>query len=240
VQLKVLFELQAVDKDISSFEREMQEKPKEISLLQEEIQDQRDLLERKEIGKKNLIKARKDKEISLEDLEKRVANDNYKLLEVKSNKEYHALQKEIDTIKENMGTIEEEILLLMDEIEQYDVDLKRTHTRVAKHIEELEKKIAVHEGRLVEIPKLLEEKNTEKGELKKGIDSDLLQRYESTKSQRGGLGVVQVENGICMGCRLEIPPQQYNLILKNEDIYTCPNCHRILFYAGEAKVNEIK
>ena len=86
----------------------------------------------------------------------------------------------------------------------------------------------------------MEEQKTLREDLAGSVDETLLKRYQLTKEQRQGQAVAFIENGICMGCQLEIPPQRFNLIQRNEDIYTCPNCHRILYYPGKPKINQLE
>lgn len=238
-QLKILFDLQKLDDVIVGVEEEGNRIPKQIDQLKAKIVNLEALLTQKETGLKSLAKARKDKEQDLEQTELKIRNDNSKLMDVKTNKEYHALQKEIAGHSENLGLLEEEILLLMDEIEQFDVEVKRMKTRFNAQKGELDEQIGSLEERLAEVPVQLNQYLGVRAELTQSVDDDLIRRYEMTKKQRGGQAVAFIENALCMGCRLEIPPQTFNLIQRNEDIFTCPNCHRILYFPGKATVNQL-
>lgn len=239
-QLKILYELQKVDDDLLELKLEAAVIPKKMEEITRQIEEQKSIVERKEAGLKNLTKSRRNKEIELESLEDKMKNDRIKLMEVKTNKEYHSVQKEITNRQESMGVLEEEILLLMDEIEQYEVETKRITARLNGHKKELGEDIAKLEAQANTIPKSLAERKTVRDELSANVNEDLLKRYSLTKNQRQGQAVAFVENGICMGCQLEIPPQQFNLIQKNENVYTCPNCYRILYFPGKAKINELE
>jgi hypothetical protein len=52
-------------------------------------------------------------------------------------------------------------------------------------------------------------------------------------SRRGGLAVVEIRGGTCQGCHMNIPPQLFNLIQRNEQVIPCPNCQRILHWRPE-------
>jgi hypothetical protein len=61
------------------------------------------------------------------------------------------------------------------------------------------------------------------------VTGDLISRYDLIFSRRGGTAVVEVAAGICQGCFMNIPPQLWNEIIRNEKLHLCPSCQRILF-----------
>ena len=61
------------------------------------------------------------------------------------------------------------------------------------------------------------------------VTGDLISRYELIFSRRGGTAVVEVTGGICQGCYMNLPPQLWNEIIRNEKVHLCPSCQRILF-----------
>ena len=238
-QLKLLFELQKLDDVILTIQREAEQIPAQMADIQSKIDELRGMLDRKEAGHKNLVKSRKDKEHELQEIEGKILNDRSKLMEVKTNREYHAIQKEIAGHEESISVIEEEILLMMDEIEQYDVEVKRMQARFNEQKQELDVQIGQLKKRSAAIPKKLGLQKQERAAITDQVKGDLVHRYEMTKGQRGGIAVALIENGTCIGCQLEIPPQVFNLIQRNEDIFTCPNCHRILYFPGTATRNQL-
>jgi hypothetical protein len=62
----------------------------------------------------------------------------------------------------------------------------------------------------------------------------LISRYELIFSRRGGTAVVEVSSGICQGCYMNIPPQLWNEIIRNEKVQSCPSCGRIVFCRAAA------
>jgi predicted nucleic acid-binding Zn-ribbon protein len=62
------------------------------------------------------------------------------------------------------------------------------------------------------------------------IAKDLISRYEMIFSRRGGNAVVEVTGGICQGCYMNIPPQLWNEIIRNDKVHFCSSCQRILYY----------
>jgi len=238
-QLKILYDLQKVDDEVAELKKEAELIPLNVSELNNEIEMKEQVVQRKKQGLKNLTGERKEKEHELEIIEIRIANDKTKLMAVKSNKEYHALQQEINNHEEASGVLEEEILLMMDDIEQFDVETRKLASRFNSQKKEIQSKINEFESRLSQIPVAMEGKTCTRNDLASGVQRELMERYEATKKQREGQAVAFVENGICMGCHMGIPPQLFNQIQRNEEVFTCPNCYRILYFPGIATINEI-
>jgi predicted nucleic acid-binding Zn-ribbon protein len=65
------------------------------------------------------------------------------------------------------------------------------------------------------------------------IEKGLLSRYTKLKAARKDLAVVSIRNGICTGCRLQLPPQLVAEVKRSNELQTCTYCHRILYWEGE-------
>jgi predicted nucleic acid-binding Zn-ribbon protein len=63
------------------------------------------------------------------------------------------------------------------------------------------------------------------------LDRSLLQQYTRLVKTRG-TAVVAVKNGSCTGCGIALTPQAYSEVRRNDRMYTCTSCNRILHYAG--------
>lgn len=148
---------------------------------------------------------------------------------VKNNREFEAINKEI-------------------EMQQLEVKLSEKHIKDANeeiaekavHLDKAKKAIAAKEGVLntkkEELEKIIastekEEKQFRKisNEARENVDPRLLTSYDKIrKSYRNGLAVVQVERDACGGCFYYIPPQKQSEIRQHKKIMVCENCGRIL------------
>ena len=52
-------------------------------------------------------------------------------------------------------------------------------------------------------------------------------------SKRAGLAVVRTVDGVCQGCYMSIPPQQFNEVRKGDRLMACPTCQRMLYFQEE-------
>jgi predicted nucleic acid-binding Zn-ribbon protein len=153
-----------------------------------------------------------------------------RLSEVKTNKEYQSLLKEIETSEEKNSALEDEIIYLLDSLDGLENEnkLKAGELDNLRHDYEGEKQKITRE-----IGSLDEELNNclcKIEELKQEMPADVIKKYEKIKTIGHGLAVVPVWKEVCYGCHMAIPPQMYNELQTSDEIMTCPNCNRIIYW----------
>ena len=114
-QLKKLVELQTIDYEIYSLNRELKEKPILITQLQEKFEIKKGNLKKLEDRLKAVQLERKAQELELQGKETEIVKANTQLSQLKTNKEYQAKLLEIEHLKADKSIWEEKILLLFDE-----------------------------------------------------------------------------------------------------------------------------
>ena len=65
------------------------------------------------------------------------------------------------------------------------------------------------------------------------VEKTLLARYNKLKTTRKDQALALLKDGICLGCRLQLPPQLVSQVKRAQDVHTCPYCHRMLYWEGE-------
>jgi uncharacterized protein len=148
---------------------------------------------------------------------------------VKNNREFEAINKEIEMQQLEVKLAEKHIKDATDEISEKAIALEKAKKTIGAKEgilntkkEELEKIIASTEK---------EEKHFNKmaAEAKDSVDPRLLTSYSKIRhSYRNGLAVVQVERDACGGCFYAIPPQKQSEIRQHKKIMVCENCGRVL------------
>ena len=148
---------------------------------------------------------------------------------VKNNREFEALTKELELQKLEIQLSEKKIRQTMVEIENKTKTLDATVERKEKKEQDLNtKKVELEE--IIEKTVSDEDKLQRKSErLKKKIEEWLLKAYDKIRSSyRNGLAVVQVERDSCGGCFNKIPPQLQLELAQRTKIIVCEHCGRIL------------
>ncbi len=238
-QLAALGLLQGVDLQVDQLEEEMKLIPKQISKIEKQITIAQAELESHKQNLSEYQKKRVKMEVELEDAEKRISDDKVKLMNIKTNTEYAALLKEIDNIEKANDERSEDILLLMEQMDQVEMEVKKATMQYNEATSVIEQQASKHKNRLVAIPAEIDKLNKKKANLAVDLHKDLIARYLDLRTIRGGLAIVKVNGFLCAGCNMSIPPQVVNRLQRNEELIFCPSCQRILYWAGEKRINEL-
>jgi predicted nucleic acid-binding Zn-ribbon protein len=75
----------------------------------------------------------------------------------------------------------------------------------------------------------------ERDRLRAVIEEELLKRYSFIRERKGGVAVSPVIKGVCQACHLDIPPQQFNELIRGDKLMTCPNCIRIIYWGEDER-----
>jgi uncharacterized protein len=230
-QLVLLIELQKTESAAGRIQVRKRDLPLQIEELEKEFgtlcadaEAQREQLE-------SLRKSRREKDTQLQTGQEGLKRTRERLLDVKTNKEYQSILKEIETLEAKNSRMEDEIISLLDELDCLETAVKSKDGELnvsRQRFEEQKAKLAE------EIDSLAEELTVslkKSGEIREKISPDLLRKYEQIKGIGRGLAVVSVWKEVCDGCHMSIPPQLYNELQKSKTtLKTCPNCNRILYW----------
>lgn len=228
--LKALVELQEIDLRIREIEKDRQQIPTRMSEIeavlsgkQQELATERNLLDESELSRRMLesdLKAEKEK----------IKKWEARLNEIKSNRDFQALSREIEAArKANLG-IEDEILRKMQEIEDLKTSIARREEDLALEQKKLSAERALLQQKLDSLNARLSEEEAVRQKSLVKASGRWLRQYDTIRKRRDGVAVVAVLDEHCQGCNMGIPPQLYRIVLKGEEVETCPFCHRILYY----------
>jgi predicted nucleic acid-binding Zn-ribbon protein len=232
-QLKLLWELQKIDLELKGIKEEKDRYPKEIKKLDEKQKIEKERIQKEREKIESLEKTRRQKEGHLNTEQEKIKRAEGRMSEVKTNKEYQALLSEIDTIKEANSRIEEEILQVMDEIDELKKDLSKREKEMGSTLEKIEGEREKLQEKTAQGEKAWSERVERRELLSKQIESKLVKLYNTLKEKRQGVGVVSVKNETCQGCFLNVPPQLFIEVQKNNALVRCPHCNRILYWDGD-------
>ncbi len=230
-----LFKLQNIDKAILDRQRLIDEIPRRMELIEEELEKRKEELE--EVQQR--ITEDRNRELAadkkLQETKMRITRHKKQLMMVKTNKEYAALLKEISTEEANIERLELELLELLDEKEHIEEEEKEVQNAFKKMQERFErnKKALLDKEELFK--QEIAEKRLEREQVAAEVDAQLLKRYEKIRTARDGIAVVQIQGENCGGCFTTIPPQVINEAKKGDRILTCESCGRILYYDGKGR-----
>ncbi len=232
-KLLLLIALQECDTQLVKLSAKTVKLPEKIQKMEADFLAYKESVE---VNKKRFdeIKSRHTEcETGIKKLNEGMVKTRERLLEVKNNKEYQAMLKEIETSEKSRGEFEEKAITLLEEMESLSVMVKRDEETLeeARRKHESEKKI--HEDDISAIDADTLVWKNKRDELQQSIPSDLLAQYEKVRKRNNGIGVIPVWKAVCNGCHMNIPPQLYNELQRSSELLSCPNCNRIMYYQNQ-------
>ena len=234
-QLELLWELQRIDLALKGILEDRERYPKEMKRLDEKCRMEKEKILKEKEKIDLLEKDRRKKELHLNSEMDRIKRTESKMFEIKTNKEYQALLNEIEGLKEANNQEEEEILRLLDDIDEAKKKLAKWEKEVAVTLEKIETERKAIEGKMAQDDAGWKKQMERRESLWREIGASLAKLYNTLKDKRHGVGVVNVIHETCQGCFLNIPPQMFIEVQKNNSLIQCPNCNRILYWEGNGK-----
>jgi len=231
-QLKCLIEYQKIEDKKNQLVRESEETPLRIAELEREFElfESEFLLKKSE--QENARKMHKALEQTIADLEARLSRQRSRQTEVKTNKEYQAIIKEMDETRKEVARNEDSALELMEKIETLGRELKDLEKEVAAKRGALEKDKAVLQEQSDKVKGRLDRLEEIREGVRGRIEQDLLKKMDFLLFKQAGVAVSSVDSGVCQVCHMNIPPQKFIELQRDEDIMQCPHCHRFLYWPG--------
>ncbi len=227
-QLAALEKLQQIDSELSGMEINLNKYPKEISLLENELTKDKENIVELQQQLQTLQSSRDQLEKTLEQNNQSIKSTEDRLFEIKTHKEYVALQKEISESKKSNSEIEENILNEMEQIEQIEEKISKLEDDYKEKEEKYSITINEHKKKLDELQSEYNPVKEKKEKQSSGIKEEFLVRYERVRS-KNGLAMALAVDEKCTGCHMNIPAQLFNEVLKLSRMIQCPNCKRILY-----------
>lgn len=228
-KLKTLFQLQTTLSKIDEIKTLRGELPLEVQDLEDEIAGLSTRIERIKAEVAELKTSIAGKKVEIETAKASVAKYKEQQENVRNNREYDFLSKEIEFQTLEIELCEKRI----KEFTEQEEEKSKEVVQCTATLEERQKDLDVKKGELDEIiseTKQEEEKLRDKAkELETKIEPRLLQSFKRIrKNSRNGLGIVYVQRDACGGCFNKIPPQRQLDIRSRKKIIVCEYCGRIM------------
>jgi predicted nucleic acid-binding Zn-ribbon protein len=153
---------------------------------------------------------------------------------VKTNQEYHAVQKEMSYAQTEIKELEDKILERMLEADELTAAMKKAESELAAEQKAIEAARRAMTAEHAELSASLERIGRERNDLVAAIDPTLLAMYEQVSRRRNGIAVAEALDGICTICHVRLRPQVFNTVLRNDRIMQCDTCQRFLYFVPKA------
>lgn len=228
--LQTLIELQEVQLSIQKEEDCLKRVPGLIEDLQHQLSDLEQELEQAETKVEELRKQRRSLESEVERIKEKLRHFRSQLMEVKTNKEYQAVLKEIALAEEEIAEAEDRILEQMLAIDEKNEQVSDVRNRLEERQSDLSSQRVDLEDQAAEAKQRLEVLVQDRDELTGQIPPELKALYDRIAAARNGRAMAEVRDGSCQVCNVRLRPQlSAELKTNTQKILTCESCNRILY-----------
>jgi predicted nucleic acid-binding Zn-ribbon protein len=231
-QLKCLIQFQILEDKKARLIRGYEESPRRFAEIEKEFEQ----FEAEYLAKKaecdHAKKMHRSLEQAIADLETKISRSKQRMSEVKTNKEYQAIIKEIEDLKKEISGKEDGTLEFMERIESLGKELKGLEGDLEKRRKKLEEDKKTLEAENELLKERLDRLEALQQKVRDKMEPDILKRSEFLMIKQAGIAVAAVENGVCQVCHLNIPPQKFIELQRDEALHQCPHCHRYIYWPG--------
>ena len=230
-QITYIIDIQDIDLDIKKIEDDEAKNMHEINESAGDVKNQSEKL--KEL-KKELSELQKKInlcELNIESYNEKIVKYTEVQKQIKTNKEYNAMQKSVKDNETLKSAEEEEIIKIMTAQEEVKSAIKTTEEDIKRLSGIVSNKKAEVESDKIKYFDTKKNLLDKRKEIEKILKAEFLNIYEAIKNNNKFPAVISVnDNRACTGCFRILPPQQFNELLSGEIFMQCPICSRILYY----------
>ena len=229
-QIRQLVALQHVDDAIHAVNNELKKAPQEVEELSRRFAEQETQRNRILDKIQHLKEQQKRLDLDIEDDSARIKKSKSKLMQVGNTREYQAMVREMDNMERQNRSREEDRMTLQEELNLQEGYLKDLEGDWAALKAELEVKKDNLEQRMNEARQKLDELEKNRTVTGEEVPAPVLARYEFIRRRLEHPVIVPVDNGVCTGCHIAIPPQVFIELQRGQQILSCPNCQRLIYW----------
>jgi len=231
--IEKLLILQDRDRKLAHINNELARIEPERRELQSRASSTQASLESAKLRGKQIESQRKDLELEVEAQKQKIDKYSIQQFQTKKNEEFKAIGHEIEGCRAAIVKTEDKQLELMEQAEVAEKQVAAATLAANDAKKHLDAQVADLAAREENLKKELANLSANREELAAAVEENARARYERLLKNKGGSVVVGIQHGVCGGCHMKFPTQIVLSCKREEDIVTCPNCGRILYYTPD-------
>ncbi len=240
-KLEALEKLQKLDSKIDEIIKVRGALPEEVQDLEDEIAGYQTRMDKQAQDENDLLESIENNKVAIKDAEKLIKKYEEQQMNVRNNREYDAITKEVELQQLEIQILEKRIKEAYEKIESKKEEAEGTKAILEQRNNDLT-------GKRKELESIVQESEADEQKIAKdrtkaakSVDDRLIKSYDKVrKNMRNGLAVVPVKRGACGGCFNVVPPQMQAEIREKKKLIVCEHCGRILSDVEDEIVEEVK
>jgi uncharacterized protein len=231
--IEKLLVLQDRDRKILRVRDELVHIPHERQELQTKLATAQGQLDAAKLRVKQIESDRKKLELDVDAKKQQIEKYSLQQFQTKKNEEYRALASEIDSCKRVIFQLEDQQLELMEKGDAAQKQVVAATQVAAEAKKNIDGRVADLAGREASLKKELAELEANRGELAEAVDPGVRSKYERLFKHKGQNVIVGIQHGVCGGCHMQLSRSTIVTCQAEQEIITCTNCGRILYYTRD-------
>jgi hypothetical protein len=234
-ELQRLVQLQDLDNAIEDARRKVAAYPQRLAEADARLTDATQHLETVRQRLKDNLEARRALEKDAAVFQGRLTKFKDQLSEVKTNREYQAIQHEITTAQGELGVIEERVLERMLEADTIAAEVKQAEATLMRQEKEVSAEKTALGQELALTQNALTDASNRRASLTAAAEPRLVALFEQVARARKGVALcTATRDGSCSVCHVRLRPAVFQMVRQNDQIIQCESCQRILYYVPPA------
>jgi hypothetical protein len=240
-ELQKLIALQNLDTTIRKLEKDQEAIPERRAEIEREFDQRAFEIRALETRRDEAKHTRARLENEVVDQKGRAERAERNLMSSKKQDEYTAAIREADAARKQISALETQILEQLEQLEQTEASLNERADEIASLNSDREARLKAFDDETGSIAGRLEAARKEREEVFASLPKPLSSLYSRIKARiRDGVAVAEARNRSCTACFMSLRPQVMAEIRRGEEILTCDNCGRILYYVPAESVQADK
>jgi predicted nucleic acid-binding Zn-ribbon protein len=237
-----LLEVQRLDARADQLRHQLRSLPElaEIEALtasRHEVDDQR---RDQQIVVDDLTAAQRKADVDVEQVKARRARDTDRMTQgqITNPKDLERMQRELESLERRIGTLEDEELEIMEQLEEAQAGLAELLQRLSAADERLAELAVQRDEKTAVIDYELSSLVDERERAAEGLPDDLVALYDKLRASKNGVGAAEMLQRRCTGCQMTIDPAEIGVIRATpaDTVVRCEECQRILVRTAESGV----
>jgi predicted nucleic acid-binding Zn-ribbon protein len=231
-ELQQLVALQNLDTSIRKLQAELEAIPQRRAEIETEFDQRAFEIRSLETLRDEARHARTRLEIEVGEQRVRVERAERNLMSSKKQDEYTAAIREADAARKQINTLETQILEQMEALEKAETSLNERAEEITSLNSDREAGLLNFDEETRQQADKLAMSRVERERLVAALPKSMGSLYVRISARiRDGVAVAEARNGACMACFMALRPQAMAQVRRGEEVVTCENCNRILYYS---------
>jgi predicted nucleic acid-binding Zn-ribbon protein len=229
--LERLIQLQNLETTIEESRRRVTAHPQRVQDADARLSQAKGIVDEAKQRLKASQELRREQEKDAATFQARLSKFKDQLSAVKTNREYQAMQVEIETAQKELGIVEEKVLERMMEADALAADVKKAEQALAVQQKEIEAEKKVMAEELATVETALAQATAQRATVIAAMEPRLVALFEQVARARKGIAIcIATRDGLCSACHVRLRPQVFQEVRRNDAIIQCFSCNRILYY----------